>query len=386
MQYGEKAFPKGIALFPRHEDVLEYLKEYAEDVMHLIKFETQVLDARLHGAKTCTWEVETKHLRSDQTNTSIYDAVVVASGHYNVPYVPDIKGISEWNQAYPGLISHSKFYRNSLPFADKKVIVVGNSASGIDIGAQIGQVCRQPLLVSQRSESFLDPAPAAWKEELPQIAQFLPPGKYERAVRFSNGRIEEHIDFILFATGYYYSYPFLSSLKPPVISSGLRINDVYKHLFHIEYPTLAFAVLNLKIIPFPLAENQGAVLARVWSGRLQLPSKEVMREDEKLTEKEQGDGRAFHVLKFPKDAKYLNDLYDWAKMAKMNHELGDDGQGKLGTRWDEKAYWARERFPAIKKAYQGEGDGRCKIKAMEDLGFNFEGWKREQQQGSHKLL
>ncbi|KAL9114750.1 MAG: hypothetical protein Q9227_001429 [Pyrenula ochraceoflavens] len=385
MQYGEQPFPAGTALFPRHEDVLRYLEEYAEDVRHLITFETQVLDVRLHDAQACNWEVKTKNIRSGATKTDIYDAVVVANGHYNVPYIPDIDGIRSWSQAYPGSIEHSKSYRNNRPFANKKVVVVGNSASGVDIGAQIGHVCQQPLLISLKSESFLEPAPAAWKAEMPQIEQFLPPGKYNRAVRFVDGRIEESIDQVLFATGYLYSYPFLSSIEPPIITSGTRTNNIYRQLFHIEYPTLAFIVLNLRIIPFPMAENQGSVLARVWSGRLQLPSKDAMREDEQKTIEERGNGKGFHMLKFPNDANYINELYDWAESADKRAGYENDGHGKMGTRWYEKAYWTRGRFPALKKAYQSKGPERSKVKRIEDLGFNFEEWKREQRQGSQEF-
>jgi len=50
-------------------------------------------------------------LTSGAQETHEYDAIAVASGHYTVPFIPDIPGISEWNKAYPGRISHSKFFR-----------------------------------------------------------------------------------------------------------------------------------------------------------------------------------------------------------------------------------------------------------------------------------
>lgn len=380
MQYSEKAFSEDSALFPRHEDVLQYLEEYAEDVRHLVKFETQVLDVRVYDEGRCNWQVTTQNLREGKSSTANYAAVVVANGHYEVPNVPDIKGIAEWDQAYPGVISHSKSYRNNKPFSKKKVIVVGNSASGIDIASQIQAVSQRPLLCSQRSDSIFQSEPTAAQRNVGEIVEFLPSTEFDRGVRFADGSIEEQIDRVLFATGYFYSYPFLSSLSPPIITGGKRTNDMYKQMFHTEFPTLAFMILPLKIIPFPLAENQAAVLARVWSDRLQLPSKESMRADVRKRIEEHGDGGAFHYLKFPQDANYLNELYDWAVAAPPDRERGleNDGVGKLGIRWDEKAYWARERFPAIRKAYQNRGAERFKVRSIEGLGFDFERWKTEQ--------
>ena len=54
---------------------------------------------------------------------------------------------------------------------------------------------------------------------------------------------------------------------------------------------------NQKIIPFPLAEAQSAVIARVWSGRLTLPSPRAMAEWERKTLDNTGGGRDLHLLK-----------------------------------------------------------------------------------------
>ena len=48
-----------------------------------------------------------------------FDAVVVASGHYSIPYIPDIPGLVEWDQRYPGSVQHSKHYRFAQDYAGK---------------------------------------------------------------------------------------------------------------------------------------------------------------------------------------------------------------------------------------------------------------------------
>lgn len=391
MAYSEKPFPEHAPLFPKHEIVLRYLEEYAEEVKHLIRFQTQVLDVRPHDNQgpLHQWQVTTLDLRTGDSRKAIYDAVVAANGHYTVPHVPDIKGVGNWNKAYPGSIIHSKAYRKPEAFKNKKVLIIGNSASGVDIAAQVSRFCKQPLLLSSRSKSMFASG-AAWKDvaEIAEIAEFINPEISEasafpcssdnhRAVRFADGSVEVHIESVIFATGYFFSFPFLSNLEPPIITDGFRTRDVYQHIFHIEHPTLAFPVLNLKIIPFPLAEAQCAAIARVWSGRLTLPSKKEMREWEKETIRDRGDGTSFHVLKFPLDAETLNRLEEWVASAEKVEGLENDGHGKGAPSWNGKDVWMRSKFPQIKKAYSERGEKRFEVRTAEDLGYDYERWKGE---------
>lgn len=377
MQFSDKSFPKDSQLFPGREEVAEYLRDYAEEVRHLVRFQVQALDVRLqHSDSREKWAVKTKDLLSQHETEAMYDAVVVANGHFTVPYIPDIKGIAKWNEQYPGVISHSKTYRTPTLFKNKKVIVVGNAASGTDIGGQISTVCKLPIIFSQRSVSIFSPGTQTYKDEAPEIVEFLSSANYSRAVRFADGRIEQDIDAIIFCTGYLYSYPFLDSLMPAIIFDGMRVQNVYRHIFYESRPTLAFVGLPVKIIPFFVSEAQAAVISRVWSGRLALPTDEGMAQWEQSVIAERGAGRGFHVLGFPLDVEYLDELRDWALTAVPNPALGgNDGRGKLPPRWGAKERWARERFPAIKKAFAEKGEGRHRIRSMEELGFDFEAWK-----------
>ena len=360
-------------LFPTREAVLDYLQRYAAKVEHLVQFSTQVVDVRLRSHKgRDEWSVQTHNLLTKKFREMEYDAVCVASGHYSVPMLPDIKNIRQWDQANPGVITHSKFYRNAESYQDKKTIIVGNSASGTDIASHISAVAEYPIIVSQRSDSPLMFS-AAYKKTVPEIAEFISPSSMNRAVRFKDGHIETDIDAILFCTGYYYSFPFLSSLTPPLVGTGDRVQNLYQHLFYRHHPSLAFIGVPANIIPFPTFEGQASVVSRVWSDRLNLPSVDEMEEWERNLLVERGAGKSFHVLRFPKDFDYHNEMVGWA--SKSKNEL----HGKIARSWSEQEYWERGAIPAIKRAFAEKGEGRRLINTLDGVGFGYDRWIEEQQ-------
>ena len=43
--------------------------------------------------------------------TEFFDAVIVATGHYSVPYTPAIHGLEQLQKTRPGSVIHSKHFR-----------------------------------------------------------------------------------------------------------------------------------------------------------------------------------------------------------------------------------------------------------------------------------
>lgn len=48
-----------------------------------------------------------------------FDAVVVASGHYSVPYIPKVEGLEEFERSRPGSVKHSKMFRGRDAYKGK---------------------------------------------------------------------------------------------------------------------------------------------------------------------------------------------------------------------------------------------------------------------------
>ncbi|KAF2124330.1 flavin-containing monooxygenase [Dothidotthia symphoricarpi CBS 119687] len=386
MGFKDLDWPKDSPLFPKHQTVLRYIEDYGKDVEDTIRYSTQVTEVvPTSDDPGSAWSVTSRDLRTSTTTNETYDVVIVANGHFITPYIPDIPEIAKWNKTHPNLISHSKYYRRPEEFKGKKVIVVGNSASGADISNQIAEHCQLPLLWSSKSTNlFVSATPTDLRRrELPQITRFDPS---TRGVKFSDGTFVHDVDAIVFATGYFYSLPFLSAVTPKLITDGSHVNHTYKHLFYVPKPTLSFLALPQRVIPFPVAEAQASVLARVYSGRISLPPLDEMQKWEDEQKAEAGDGRAFHLLHFPKDGQYINELSAWALSATTKAELDNDGKGMVPPVWGEWEFWCRENFPAIRQAFSKLGEKRADCRTLDEVGFSFEEYKQNKVKEDEKLI
>lgn len=354
--------PPHIPLYPFYPTVLNYIRDYSRGLIPNIHFSTQIVSASFLPS-TDHWLITTHDPVANTQKDAMYDYLIVANGHYTTPYLPSIPGIKEFHAAYPDVISHSRDFRTVDPFRGKKTVVIGASASGLDIGMQIEEVCQQPLIRVIRSGNRGD-NPHSYKT----IEAFLPE---ERGVKFTdvhgNVHIETGIEKVLFATGYLYSFPFFQpELQDELVgqTSGLRVAGLYKQIFLRRHPNCAFMVLPLRVVPFPLAEAQAAVVARVWAGRLELPSHEEMEKEEREMVEDKGDGKAFHTLPWPEDVDYMNGLVEWARQAK-----GD--AGLMPGTWNEEVRWLRKQFPEIRRRYKELGDKRGSIERWEELGIDY---------------
>jgi cation diffusion facilitator CzcD-associated flavoprotein CzcO len=84
----------------------------------LVSYNTTVERAEKVGHE---WKVT---LRKDSAEKDYwwvewFDAVVVASGHYSVPYVPAIDGLEQFEKLRPGSVMHSKQFRGKEYFQGK---------------------------------------------------------------------------------------------------------------------------------------------------------------------------------------------------------------------------------------------------------------------------
>ncbi|ODQ62609.1 hypothetical protein WICANDRAFT_82601 [Wickerhamomyces anomalus NRRL Y-366-8] len=283
-----------------YKEVGQVLDKFVDDnkLLDHFRLNTQVQDVQKD--EEGKWLLTLRHSTpegKDEWYTEKFDAVVIASGHYSVPFIPYIEGL---NSAPKGTIVHSKSFRTVDQFKDKNVLVVGSSLSGIDIIQYIEPVVKS-LTISRtpgKQEIFpwITKAATSFSNK-PRISKI--DGK---TVFFEDGSKLEDVDKILFATGYHWHYPyigekFLELTKPGYANKatgGSRVKGLYRDTFNIEDPTLAFIGVQITSVQFHSFEAGAVGIAGVWSNSKRLPSKDAQKEWETKRLVETSDDYIFH--------------------------------------------------------------------------------------------
>ncbi|KAI1206687.1 putative dimethylaniline monooxygenase [Annulohypoxylon truncatum] len=289
-----------------------------------------------------------------------FDAVILANGHYSVPYVPRVDGLEAYVAAYPGRVQHSKYYRSPLPYAGKKVLVIGNSASGHDLTAELVSTASLPVLQSRRSPSRWDgdtpPPGIRWK---PVIRSY---SASTGSIHFSDGTTlrESDVDHVIYATGYKPSFAFWNAARnggPLYDYAANKLVGNYLHTFFRAYPTLAVVGVP-RVLTFRSFEYQAVALARLFSSRNARPLPSVAeqerweREREELTRRE---GRKFHDVDWESGETFawLEALFDIAGLGTLR------GEGRIPPALTEEMIWAIEhvkKYPEPGKGKDADGD------------------------------
>jgi len=89
---------------------------------------------------------------------------------------------------------------------------------------------------------------------------------------------EEKVDSIILCTGYRYNMSFIEDV---VTVENEHVSPIFKHLIHIEYPTLLFIGLPKEFACFRQNYETCHFVVRYLMGLVKLPSKAEMYEDVK---------------------------------------------------------------------------------------------------------
>lgn len=286
MQSPDLDFPKGTPSYITKPELGQYIERYAHEfgVAPITKFGAAVTSvAPLSGATGCDagggadgdgggWQVEWR-TSTGATQSDTYDAVVVANGHYNEPYLPEIPGEREWLAAAPDgsrAIVHSRAYNEPSEFAGKVVLVVGGRSSGVDISRQLRGVADYIYVLEKKCEAPMTHAGEA-VTHVPFGTRLSSDGRlrYGGGDDGCGGVVVDGppVDQVILATGYVYGFPFLDEEAVGMRFQGRRsVTPLYQHMQHATRPTLGFVGIQLSVpCPIPFFECQAAYLAEAWS-------------------------------------------------------------------------------------------------------------------------
>ncbi|KAI3336589.1 FAD/NAD(P)-binding domain-containing protein [Xylariaceae sp. AK1471] len=337
-------WPEGTEEFVNQGHIVQYLQDIARlhHVTENVQFNTRVESVKKPAGDT-RWNVETSTLRVEESKFSVsrksgsFDAVVVASGHYHIPFVPDTPGLSAWKDRFPGRVIHSKSYRTPEPFKGKTVLLIGAGASSLDIAREVDALGGK--VYQSRRESKYDLTarliPEAVKR-VAMVAEFMADeidasepatngnneGTIHGKIVLEDGTILENIDYVVVATGYITSYPFLKALEQPLVAwedasdrtlitaDGYTTHNLHKDIFYIPDPTLVFIGVSHLVSTFSLFDFQAKVMAKVLAGHVHLPAESVMKAEHRQRKSRFQLGDRFHALLLGEPV-YIAEVLAW---------------------------------------------------------------------------
>jgi dimethylaniline monooxygenase (N-oxide forming) len=285
------------------------------------------------------WRV-TYQIGDGPERTETFDRVVIASGRYHKPRIPDVPGLDSFTGE--GGVSHTFEYRGPEAYRGMNVLVAGGSISALEIasdlaaqgtGAVVSSQRRQRYVLSKliagvpvehlafnrfgalATESFpLDDVAREMKHfivsacgrpdqygalaapdsvleaGITQNQNFLPfvaEGRIiakpwirdvrGRRVVFTDGTSLD-VDALIFGTGFALDLPYLADPLTRPLALDQEHIDLYAHTLHPDLPGLAFLGLYDIVGPaYPVLELQARWITYLWSGQRPMPSDEEMR-------------------------------------------------------------------------------------------------------------
>lgn len=335
-------WPDGTPDYTTHHVMKDYIQDITTNfgVHQHIRYQTNVLEIKKIGD---AWNVRSKTRKCSNAAATHaltprderFDALIVATGHYHHPRVPDIPGLRSLKQSHPQWISHSKGYRGADHLTGKNILLIGSSASAIDI-ARDAVLKASKVYHSGRGGQFdvpqsFFPAGTIHIGEVIDIEhkEDNTPHELPAKFRLADGSTICDIDAIILCTGYLISLPYLADYhnddmpvdqasENVLVTNGLMYHNLHKDIFYIPDPSLIFVGVPYFSANFSLFDFQAQIVAAVLAGLAELPTKAEMRREynEKLAEK--GAGKQFHSLKGV-EVDYVNELLAWVNPQLQGH-------------------------------------------------------------------
>ncbi|KAL1301120.1 hypothetical protein HN51_045758 [Arachis hypogaea] len=249
--------------FPRRDEVLRFLNRFADEfgVREVTRLKTRV--SRVERVKD-EWVVESMTRGSESVSREVFEAVVVCSGHNSVPRVAEIDGIENWR----GYQMHSHNYRAPGRFQDQIVVIVGYGASAFDIAVDILPLAKEVHVATKDNRFGVILNDVRYHSMIKCVNK-------DGSISFQDGS-SIFANTIIYCTGYKYHFPFLD-INGIVTVEDKCVGPLYKHIFAPALaPSLSFIGIVTKEPIFLMAELQSKWMARVLSGKILLPTEDMM--------------------------------------------------------------------------------------------------------------
>jgi trimethylamine monooxygenase len=258
----EEHFGKQIASYPPRAVLFDYIEGRVKKagVRDWIRFSTSIRFVR-YDEKSGTFTVTAHDLINDRMYEEVFDHVVVASGHFSTPNVPEFPGFSKFG----GRILHAHDFRDALEFKGMDILIIGTSYSAEDIGSQCWKYGAKSITVSHRTGPMGYGWPANW-QEVPLLE------RVEGTTAFFIDGTSKHIDAIILCTGYKHHFPFLPDDLRLKTANRLAAADLYKGVTWIHNTKMFYLGMQDQWFTFNMFDAQAWWVRDVILGRIAIPT------------------------------------------------------------------------------------------------------------------
>lgn len=295
----EEHFGRPIPSYPPRAVLQDYImgRVAKSDVRRHIRFCTPVRWVD-HDEATGKFTVRAKDLKTDTDVIETFDHVIVASGHFSTPNVPEFPGIA----AFTGRVLHAHDFRSADEFAGKDVLMIGSSYSAEDIGTQCFKYGARTVTFSYRSKPLGFDWPEGF-EERPLLTRLVGKTAY-----FVDGTSKD-VDAVVLCTGYQHSFPFLPDTLRLKTNNRLYPLNLYKGIFWLPNPKLIYLGMQDQYYTFNMFDAQAWYARDAILGRITLPSAEEQEADTRAWRaREEKLEDPYQEIDFQTD--YVRDLLD----------------------------------------------------------------------------
>ena len=265
----EEHFGKNIASYPPRAVLWDYIKGRVEKagVRDWIRFRNPVRRVEF-SEDSGKFRVVAQDIPNDRETDETFDHVVVASGHFSTPNVPEFPGFDTFN----GRILHAHDFRDAREFADKDILIIGTSYSAEDIGSQCWKYGCKSVTVSHRTAPMGYDWPDTW-EEVPLLERVE-----KKTAHFRDGSSKE-VDAILLCTGYLHHFPFMEDKLRLRTANRLASADLYKGIVWVPNPKLFYLGMQDQWYTFNMFDAQAWYARDVMMGRIGVPERDERAAD-----------------------------------------------------------------------------------------------------------
>ncbi|AUH63050.1 NAD(P)-binding domain-containing protein [Paracoccus zhejiangensis] len=258
----EEHFGQQIASYPPRAVLFDYIEGRVKKagVRDWIRFSTTVRMVNFDPA-TEKFTVTVHDLKNDRMYDEEFDNVIVASGHFSVPNVPEYPGFDRFN----GRVLHAHDFRDAREFAGKDLLLLGSSYSAEDIGSQCWKYGAKSITVAYRNAPMGFNWPENWKE-VPKLERMD-----ESTAYFADGSSKK-VDAVILCTGYKHHFPFLPDDLRLKTANRLAAADLYKGVVWVYNPKLFYLGMQDQWFTFNMFDAQAWWVRDAIMGRIAVPS------------------------------------------------------------------------------------------------------------------